>query len=90
MNAALPDLIRSRRKFFSFLIKRAALGTVLSLIFVTGFLWADIGGITSLMLRANDSWLWIMFFGFDFWVTVTGITIAIGLWNLGDWRDPPG
>jgi len=42
------------------------------------------------MLRASDSWLWFLFFGFDFWVTVTGITIAIGLWNLGSWRDPPG
>ncbi len=90
MNAALPDLIRSRRAFFTFLVKRAALGTVLSAIFVAAFLWADIGGITSLMLRANNSWLWILFFAFDFWVTVTGITLAIGIWNLGDWRDPPG
>ena len=90
MNAALPDLIRSRRAFFMFLIKRAILGSGISVIVVGLFLWADIGGVTSLMLRASDSWLWFLFFGFDFWVTVTGITIAIGLWNLGSWRDPPG
>jgi len=37
MNAALPDLIRSRRAFFMFLIKRAILGSGISVIVVAFF-----------------------------------------------------
>ena len=89
MSAAISDLLASRRQFFRFLAKRALMGTVLSFVVSGMFLAADIGGIASLMMRAHDSWLWIAFFCFDLWVTVTGITIAIGFWRLGDWSDPP-
>lgn len=92
MNAALhpiAELSRSRRAFFTFLVKRALLGTMISLVLAGLFLWSDVGGITSLMMRANQSWLWVLFFCFDIWVTVTGITIAVGLWRLGETRDPP-
>ena len=89
MNAILNDLTRSQRLFFTFLVRRGLLGTLISFFAAAAFLLADIGGIASLMMRASGSWLWIAFFCFDIWVTVTGITIAVGLWKLGDWRDPP-
>lgn len=90
MNPRLAELKRSQRAFFGFIAKRAALGTVLSLAFAAGLLWSDVGGIKTLMSRAGEPWLWGAIFCFDIWVTVTGITIAIGIWNLGEWRDPPG
>jgi len=90
MNAKRSDLARSQRAFFSFLIYRATLGTAISLSIAALMLWTDVGGISSLMDRASDSWMWVAFFCFDIWVTVTGITIAIGIWRLGEWRDPPG
>lgn len=88
MNAALPDLIASRRKFFRFVAKRAALGTLISAVVASIFLYADAGGMTSIMMRSSDAWLWMAFFCFDIWVTTTAITIAIGFMRLGDWRDP--
>lgn len=90
MNATLPDLIASRRKFFRFAARRAALGTAISVVVAAIFLYADIGGMTSIMMRSSDTWLWMAFFCFDIWVTTTAITIAIGFMRLGDWRDPPG
>ena len=89
MNAALPDLVASRRKFFTFVAKRAAMGTAISAVVAALFLYSDVGGITSIMMRSTDAWLWMAFFCFDIWVTTTGITIAIGFMRLGDWRDPP-
>lgn len=88
MNAIPSELSRSRRAFFGFLIRRGLMGTAISLGVAGLFLWSDMGGIYSLMSRANQSWLWIAFFTFDIWVTVTGITIAVGIWNLGSWGDP--
>lgn len=89
MNAALPNLSASRRKFFAFAAKRAALGTAISVVVAAIFLYADVGGMTSIMMRSSDAWLWMAFFCFDIWVTTTAITIAIGFMRLGDWRDPP-
>lgn len=89
MNAALPDLVASRRKFFRFAAKRAALGTAISIVVAIIFLYADVGGMTSIMMRSSDAWLWMAFFCFDIWVTTTGITIAIGFMRLGSWSDPP-
>jgi hypothetical protein len=88
VNAIPTELSRSKRAFFTFLIRRALMGSAISLVVAALFLWSDVGGIYSLMDRANQSWLWIGFFVFDIWVTVTGITIAIGIWGLGSWRDP--
>lgn len=89
MNAALHDLAASRRKFFSFVAKQAALGTAISAVVAAIFLYADVGGMTSIMIRSSDAWLWMAFFCFNIWVTTTGITISIGFMRLGDWRDPP-
>lgn len=89
MNAALPDLAASRRKFFSFVAQRTALGTAISAVVAAVFLYTDVGGVTSIMIRSSDAWLWMAFFCFNIWVTTTGITIAIGFMRLGDWRDPP-
>lgn len=89
MNAIPSDLSRSRKAFFGFLIRRGLMGTGISLGIAAVFLWSDVGGVYSLMARANQSYLWIAFFCFDIWVTVTGITIAIGIWGLGEWHDPP-
>jgi hypothetical protein len=89
-NTPSPELIASRRAFFGFLIKRAIMGTVISLCIAGIMLWSDLGGVLSLMMRAQQGWLWVLFFCFDIWVTVTGITIAVGIWGLGEWRDPPG
>ena len=89
MNAALPDLISSRRKFFRFAAKRFVLGTIISAIVAVIFLYSDVGGMTSMMQRSSDGWLWMAFFCFDIWVTTTGITIAIGFMRLGSWSDPP-
>lgn len=89
MNAALPNLSDSRRKFFTFAAKRAVLGTAISAVVAIIFLYADMGGMTSMMLRSSEAWLWMSFFCFDIWVTTTAITIAIGFMRLGDWRDPP-
>lgn len=92
MNAAAPqrsDLVASRRKFFRFAAKRAVLGTAISAVVAVIFLYADVGGMTSIMMRSSDAWLWMAFFCFDIWVTTTGITIAIGFMRLGSWSDPP-
>ncbi|WNK01489.1 hypothetical protein L2D14_08640 [Thalassospiraceae bacterium LMO-JJ14] len=89
MKTKSPDLVRSQRAFFSFLVYRAILGTAISLAIAALLLWLDVGGIASLIARAGQSWMWIGLFCFDIWVTVTGMTIAIGIWGLGEWRDPP-
>ena len=89
MNAALPNLAESRRKFFTFAAKRAILGTAISAVVAAAFIFSDVGGITSIMMRSTDAWLWMAFFCFDIWVTTTAITIAIGFMRLGDWSDPP-
>ncbi len=89
MNAQTPELSRSQRAFFGFLLRRFLMGTVISLSVAGLFLLFDLGGIKSMMFRAEDTWHWVMVFCFDIWVTVTGITIAVGIWYLGDWRDPP-
>lgn len=88
MNAVTNELAHSRRQFFGFVIKWALIGSATALFIAAGFLLADLGGILSLMLRAQSPVLWIAFFCFDIWVTVTGLTIAIAFWNLGDWKDP--
>jgi hypothetical protein len=92
MNAAAPqisDLVESRRKFFRFAANRGALGTAISAVVAIIFLYSDVGGMTSIMMRSSDAWLWMAFFCFDIWVTTTGITIAIGFMRLGSWSDPP-
>lgn len=92
MNAAAPDmsdLVESRRRFFRFAAKRAAMGTAISVVVAFIFLYTDVAGMTSIMMRSSDAWLWMAFFCFDIWVTTTGITIAIGFMRLGSWSDPP-
>ena len=64
MNAAAPqmsDLIASRRKFFRFAAKRFVMGTVISVVVAIIFLYADVGGMTSIMMRSSDAWLWMHF-----------------------------
>ncbi len=88
MNAITTELADSRRQFFGFIIKWGLIGSAASMLLAALFLASDLGGILSLMLRAQSPVLWIAFFCFDIWVTVTGITIAIAFWGLGDWKDP--
>lgn len=88
MNASINDLLHSRRQFFGFIVKWGLIGTTISLFVSGGFLLADLGGILSLMLRSSSPALWIGFFCFDIWVTVTGVTLAVAFWGLGDWSDP--
>lgn len=86
MNPGFDELAQSRRQFFGFLAKRAAMGTALSFVVSGTFLATDIGDIRSIMMRSSETWLWLGIFCFDVWVTVTGITIAIGFWGLGRGR----
>lgn len=89
MNAIASDLAHSRRQFFGFIVKWGLIGSATALMIAAMFLLADLGGVLSLMLRSASPMLWIAFFCFDIWVTVTGLTLAIAFWGLGDWSDPP-
>lgn len=89
MNAITSELAHSRRQFFTFIGKWALIGSFTALMIAGMFLLADLGGVLSLMLRSSSPVMWIAFFCFDLWVTVTGLTLAIAFWGLGDWRDPP-
>lgn len=89
MNAITSELAHSRRQFFGFIVKWMMIGSVAGLTIAGMFLIADLGGVLSLMLRSASPALWIAFFCFDIWVTVTGLTLAIAFWGLGEWRDPP-
>lgn len=89
MSADVSELKRGQRVFFAFLVRRFMWGTIFSMAVATALLYFDLGKLTSIMLRSPDRWLWLMILLTSIWVTVTGITIAIGLMYLGEWRDPP-
>lgn len=89
MNADVTGHKSGQRIFFAFLARRFIWGTVFSMAVGTALLYLDLGKLTSIMMRSPDRWLWLLILLTSIWVTVTGITVAVGLMYLGDWRDPP-
>ncbi len=77
------ELYESRRQFFTFIIKRGILGTLLSFCVSGGLLVTNVANLRDIMFRADITWLWMSIFVFDVWVTVTGMTLAISFWFLG-------
>ncbi len=83
-------MIAGQREFFRFIAGRLLVGTVITLAAVVAVLYADLGGVATLMRASPDGWLYLILMTGGFWVTIGGITLAIGIMGLGEWNDPPG
>ncbi|PZF76330.1 hypothetical protein DK847_14190 [Aestuariivirga litoralis] len=64
----MPPLIR-------FLLKWSVIGMAAGWLFVGLLLYADLGGVRSLLGRAESPLLWVFVFGFSFGISFAQVTV---------------
>ncbi|MBL4839736.1 MULTISPECIES: hypothetical protein [Thalassospira] len=78
---------REARSIVKFMIEHTAYGGFGALVFGALVLFFDIGGIYSLAMASRDAPIFIMLLFFGLFITFGGISLGIGIMNLGGFSD---
>jgi hypothetical protein len=78
---------REARSIVRFMIEHTAYGGFGALVFGGLVLFFDIGGIYSLAMSSRDAPIFIFLLFFGLFVTFGGISLGIGIMNLGGFSD---
>ncbi len=78
---------REARSIVKFMIEHTAYGGFGALVFGVLVLFFDIGGIYSLAIASRDAPVFIMLLFFGLFITFGGISLGIGIMNLGGFSD---
>ena len=78
---------REARSIIKFMIEHTAYGGFGALVFGSLVLFFDIGGIYSLAMGSRDAPIFIMLLFFWLFITFAGISLGIGIMNLGGFSD---
>ncbi|MFA7430092.1 MAG: hypothetical protein WCZ23_08040 [Rhodospirillaceae bacterium] len=77
-------LKQHEKNVLDFLLTHLLFGTIGGFVFGVLLLWADIGGLRTLISGAEDGFLYVVLLFFGLFITFGSVGMGIGIMSLGE------